>query len=285
MIIPNQLQQKQFRFVKICMTGKSARKRPLEPNWQDTNNYTFDDPQLQTYIQQGNNYGVVCGYGKLAVIDADEKDFAETVEQVLPETFTVKTGSGGRHFYYIIPDLERKLILFDQTDDEEKHLGEIQYTGAQVIAPNSVHPNNNRYIVIKDIPIATLSNQCIQTVFRDYIKKQWVRQTVTYNSNKTIDIAPVVDLTKLTQHREEYMGSHPVHGSTTGNNFAVNPTKNTWHCFRCNSGGGALLLIAVMEGILPCHQAHSGALSGDIFKKVLKIAQTKYKLEIPKEVR
>jgi hypothetical protein len=58
------------------------------------------------------------------------------------------------------------------------------------------------------------------------------------------------------------VGSHPVHGSSTGSNFHINTRDNLWHCFRCESGGSALELYAVVEGIIDCGDAQPGCLNG-----------------------
>lgn len=62
----------------------------------------------------------------------------------------------------------------------------------------------------------------------------------------------------------EIRGAHPFHGSTTGNNYAINVQKNTWICRRDghNSGGGPLELFAVREGIIRCEDAGRGCLDG-----------------------
>ena len=62
----------------------------------------------------------------------------------------------------------------------------------------------------------------------------------------------------------EVRGAHPFHGSTTGNNYAINTRKNTWICRRDghNSGGGPLELFAVKEGIIRCEDARRGCLNG-----------------------
>jgi putative DNA primase/helicase len=62
----------------------------------------------------------------------------------------------------------------------------------------------------------------------------------------------------------EVRGAHPFHGSTTGNNYAINVNKNTWICRRDghNCGGGPLELFAVKEGIIRCEDAGPGCLSG-----------------------
>ncbi|MDG6219617.1 MAG: hypothetical protein QCI00_09290, partial [Candidatus Thermoplasmatota archaeon] len=71
--IPKQLRNKDYRFVKISMNGKNARKRPFPNEWQTKNNYQYDDQPFLDYISEDNNFGVLCGTGDLAVIDADEK--------------------------------------------------------------------------------------------------------------------------------------------------------------------------------------------------------------------
>jgi len=74
-----------------------------------------------------------------------------------------------------------------------------------------------------------------------------------------------------------YRGSHPVHGSGTGNNTVVDTTENAGYCFRCKSGGGPLLWIALEEGIISsCDQMGSGALKGKEFIETCKIANEKY---------
>jgi hypothetical protein len=82
-------------------------------------------------------------------------------------------------------------------------------------------------------------------------------------------------LSELKRQGSELQGPHPVHGSTTGKNFRINPATGVWYCFRCLSGGGPLQLLAVLEGLITCHQARPGVLRGELFKKVLHIAREK----------
>ena len=91
--------------------------------------------------------------------------------------------------------------------------------------------------------------------------------------NYSFNITKLLDLTKLTKTGpDEYQGTHPIHDSTTEKNFCVNPKANVWHCFRHNSGGGALQYLAMKEGLIKCEQAKKGALRGKKFQKVLKLA-------------
>ena len=77
----------------------------------------------------------------------------------------------------------------------------------------------------------------------------------------------------LKQHGGIVKGSHPVHGSTNGYNFQIDTQENTWFCFRCWSGGGPALAVAVREGILRCDQCHKGVLRGDLFIQTVKAAE------------
>jgi hypothetical protein len=80
--------------------------------------------------------------------------------------------------------------------------------------------------------------------------------------------------------QSELAGAHPQHGSSTGDNFNVNINKGLWHCWRHGTGGDALSLIALCEGLLECEQASSGILRGDLFKRVVAIANETFNARI-----
>ncbi|AEA46744.1 CHC2 zinc finger domain-containing protein [Archaeoglobus veneficus] len=79
----------------------------------------------------------------------------------------------------------------------------------------------------------------------------------------------LIDLTGFKLIGGEYRGPHPVHGSTTGTNLAVNLDNQVWYCFRCQSGGDALAWLAVQEGLIDCSEADDIA---HVFPEVLRIA-------------
>ena len=87
--IPKQLQNEKFRF--ILMASKS--KSPYEIQWTKKNNYLFNHNRIVEHI---GNLGIVCGYGNLIVLDIDNPKHQNKFDKL--ETFTVKTGSGGRHY-------------------------------------------------------------------------------------------------------------------------------------------------------------------------------------------
>ncbi len=273
--IPYTLQVEDFRFVKL-----KDGKRPFETDWQNTGNYKYNDPILIDWVSKGNNYGVVCGYGNLVVIDADTVELRDKIEKVMPKTFTVKTGGGGSHFYYICDDFKKKIVL----TKGDKHYGEVQSTGSQVVAPSCVHNNGNIYEVICNGGITKIRKEEILGAVFEFEDKKKKEINDIKRENKEFDnicITDVIDTSGMKRgNGGEFYGSHPVHDSKTGMNFYVNDSDNVWHCFRCGSGGGALQWIAVNEGIIQCHESQRGCLKGDKFKKVLKLAKEKYGLKI-----
>jgi hypothetical protein len=84
------------------------------------------------------------------------------------------------------------------------------------------------------------------------------------------------------EHRSktELAGPHPQHGSSTGDNFNVNVAKGLWHCWRHGTGGDALALIAVCEGLLTCEDMRAGALRGATFKNVIDLANAHFQAGI-----
>ena len=61
------------------------------------------------------------GFGNLSIVDCDEPDLLAVIIKDLPKSFTVKTGSGGIHVYFIIEDLKKKLLLVLEKIIREKY--------------------------------------------------------------------------------------------------------------------------------------------------------------------
>ena len=245
--------------------------------WQKAENLMFaDDPRLQAHLKRGGNYGVVGGFG-LVTADADTPELRRIFEEKLPETFTVESpGSHGWHAYFLC-GLEKPIRLRDK---DGENVGDIQGPGKMVVGPGSIHPNGGIYKVVKDVPLAQVTAQELREALKDWVvpEKEIAQIEATARREKRetridLDILQVVPLAGLQKRGSEYFGPHPVHGSSTKQNFWVNPSKKCWHCFRHGSGGGPLLWIAVEEGIIDCSEAGPGILRGEIFKRTLEKAQ------------
>lgn len=255
----------------------NGQKKPEGRRWSTEANYPFGHAVLAGYLAQGHNYGVLTGIGGLVVLDVDDiaRLQALGIIEMLPETFTVRTGRGGLHFYYICKDLKQKIILEDpemkDSEGDPLHLGELQALGQQVVGPSSIHPNGNRYEVINDVAIATISKDGLLEILSplkqiDTGEAEQRREARQHKSGGISfgDLIPIEAICWPKDIKEragaEVRGSHPLHGSDSGKNFAVNTSKNCWYCFRHKSGGGPLEWLAVESGLIRCEDAKPGCL-------------------------
>lgn len=273
--MPWQLQNKALGFVKL----RGRTKNPFEKEWQN-NPYSFQ--QIQSWFNDGNNYGVQGGWGGLIIIDDDIREIFDLVQMYLPPTFTVESNRG-HHSYYFCEEITKKIVFKDDSrSKKDPHIGEIITKGFQAVGPGSIHPATGKvYEVVKDIAIATVTKEEIFSALAEYIPyEESAKETDVEVSD--INILDVLNKKCIEMRKagNQLVCAHPVHGSSTGNNFVVHPQNNVWHCFRCGTGGGALSLIAVLEGVIDCTQTVSGALRGDKFNQVLQIAQDQYGFEV-----
>lgn len=103
------------------------------------------------------------------------------------------------------------------------------------------------------------------------------------NEYYNIDVRKVANTGKFQSYRtaaaspvnNDWQGPHPDHAATSNGkdaeksvNFIVDPNSNQWYCFAHRIGGGALQLIAILEGITTCQN------SDDIHNDPDKLLQT-----------
>lgn len=237
------LKKEGFRFILL----RTKDKIPFENNWQQLNNYKYDDPKLLEHISNGGNYGIVGGFGKLIVIDFDDVKFQDKIVPLLPKTFTIKTGTGKFHKYFICENATSFKIL----DKDKNTLADIQGCGKQVVAPNSTHPNGQKYTIFDDSEIANISQNQLQYIFHNYLKQK--DKTFGFGSDPTIDqIKSKVKLHDMLQHYGYDLSKNPTmcklgHTSVSGKCFSYNETDNVWFCFHCESGGDIFNLVMEHE--------------------------------------
>lgn len=264
-----------LRFCKI----RFQTKKPFETDWVNKP-YTWE--QIQEHVKKEKNFGVLCGYGNLIVVDCDDVELHDRVRRELPQTFEVLTGSGGKHCYFFCPELKKKIVLQNET----KHYGEVQAMGAQVVAAGSIHPTGTEYRINQDLPIVTISLEELTTCIKPFIKEVFESEGISTRENRefigdddinSINITSVINMAgfKSARNGERY-GSNPWHGSTTGSNFWVNASKNIAHCFRCDCGVSVAKAIALNEGII---KNCCDSLRGENFIKTREIAEQKYGLK------
>jgi len=159
MIIPQKLQNPEFRFCLI----KTKTKIPFEFNWQTKTNYPYNSSQIQNWK---SNLGIVCGFGNLVVLDIDNSKFIEEFDNKL-NTFSVKTGSCGRHYYFICGEKFKKNVYI-----LNNNCGELRCSRSQVLIPNCIHPNGNKYEIYNDVPIQKVSKKFLRNLLKEFLNKE-----------------------------------------------------------------------------------------------------------------
>ena len=282
--IPEQLQNPSFRFILL----RKAEKIPLERDWTGKANYQYNDPKLIRHLEREGNYGCLGGPAGLLVVDVDHPQFIEKIRNALPETFTVRTGGGGYHMYFLCKGYGKRTILYDPETGE--HVGEVQSgkmargeQRTQAVGPGCLHPSGKRYLIESSLPIAQLTKKELKQALveagvvpqKDMIPVDTIKRTIKDRQDeekKGVDELLLSDLIDFSGFKEVrpgvFQGSHPAHGSNTGKNFIADTNQGLWHCFRCGTGGTAFQFYAITKGFLACSQNVSGALTGGLFKKV-----------------
>jgi P4 family phage/plasmid primase-like protien len=266
------------RYIKVAKAvagDNTSGKKAFEFGFQN-NPYQADDSSLQAWVSIGGNYGILAGKC-IILIDADCKEAQQPIAKY--PTLTVQSGrinGEGRHYYFTSDVTENGQLI----DSNGKNIGQIQAYNKYVVGPNSRHFSGGTYCITNDIELAYISKQQLEEAYGSILK--WSGQTRKENIeeaneerrkiNFDLPLANLIDLSELEQRGDEYQGEHPIHGSTNGMNFCVNPKQGDWHCFRCDSGGGGLMWIAVKHGLLQCREAKKGALRGQLFKEAVRLA-------------
>ena len=147
------------------------------------------------------------------------------------------------------------------------HWKEKKYNGAIHKIIEGKNPNKHK----NKVP-----NIVLQRIF-DGERPNFIKREIDNESDiNSISLSKVIGTAGLKKRGEEYQGVNPWHGSSTGMNFCYNPSKNIWHCFRCNTGGSVAKAIGLNQGVI---KSCDEKLSSSQFKEVLEIAREKYGLK------
>ena len=270
-------QLSEFKLLKL----KKGSKLPAEKWGPQGKTYSYKDPELLAWLSQGGNYGVMAG-PEHVIIACDYEVIEKVVEDRLPPTFTVRSPRHKtKHFYYRVQKpLTRTIMCIPGPEGDP--VADIRHGNSFVVGPGSFLGGFGFYEVVDDLPLATITEEELIRALEGFIRTKPIEQEFEPVEGRGI-ILPITKLLEalginnLDQVGNELVGPHPVHGSTTGTNFKVNPTKNTWFCFRAGheSGGGPLELLAVMMGLVKCEDCKkpSPLKDKELFKKVLAEAR------------
>ena len=184
--IPEKLKRENIRFIRIAKDSK----KPIDERWSEINSntqYKYGDKILMEWLANGNNYGVICGYEGLIVIDVDKdgKELHDYIEQNFPKTFTVKTWSKEeykKHYYYWNPNF-KFVNLEIIKNDEEIHFGEIRSTNViQNTYPQVVGPGchifkkdenlEGEYSLERDLNIISIEDKMLEELCSKFATKE-----------------------------------------------------------------------------------------------------------------
>lgn len=142
--------------------GPSPGKRPVGRNWETRPGMTADEARAA--LDDGYNIGIRTG-GRLLVVDCD----GERPDN-LPETPTCRTGSGGRHLYYRVP--EGTTLRVGCTTRWIHPSTDTRGDGGQVVAPGSIHAETGALYEWEtglsplEVPLAVLPQWVIDAINR-----------------------------------------------------------------------------------------------------------------------
>jgi len=245
--LPKQLQNTDFRFIPL----NAKSKVPIEKGWTDGKHYSYNDIEFENHLKQGGNYGILGAKGNLLIIDFDDLNFQHEFAPKLPETFTVKSGSGKMHKYFICDIPKTKAIR----NEKGESLADILGAKKQAVAPGSIHPNGNAYEVLEDKPIAFIRWSYIEALFshylekdKDHIKEKMLEDPIIASIKDKIDIKDL-----LSQYGYNTMNNPTMcqlgHPSKSQKCFSFTEENGLWKCFHCHKGGDVISLIMEHEKI------------------------------------
>jgi P4 family phage/plasmid primase-like protien len=252
-MIPKRLKVDGIRFVLLEKGGK----RPFQKDWQKKN-ISFDNLELIKHLKNGGNYGVLGGGEKnLVVVDFDNESVQKEAVPYLPQTFTVKTGSGLLHKYFF-SDKSDSFKIFNEEMDT---LLDVQGEGKQVVGAGSIHPNGSKYQVVDDSKIAYIDYSELKAFLSRYDKKpRKEKRTEKYNPErfKKLDdtnfAEVVLKQVKLSDVLKDVgvdtsknLTNCPFHSSKGGKCLGFN--EETWHCFHCEDSGNIFSLVMRIENL------------------------------------
>jgi len=270
---------------------------------------TVKDCSISVPLHPGWNNG-----RQVIVLDIDDVSLCDAVANA-PALQRCPVGvgkKGSKLFAFLDPTggrPESPIVQYAPKDDPDHPALEI-FVGSKHALLYGEHPDSTRerpilYTITRGFgePFPTLTCEEITKALEPIIQKHGLvlkesggeresvetmhlerprpRSSRTITDQLNLSIADVCTIADGVRCGDEIRGSHPVHGSTTGQNFAINPHQNSWHCFRCGSGGGPLEWIAVEAEIIDCSEVRPGCLQGH-WHEVFEVLRAKgYEVDLP----
>jgi putative DNA primase/helicase len=158
-----------------------AGKVPSVKEWQHLTVQQARD-SLDRWFADGANVGIVTGTSSgIFVVDIDPKNGGEDswsrliAAHGIPETATVVTGSGGRHFYFKMP---QHMTIRNSSGKLGAGI-DVRGEGGQVVAPPSVHPETHRAYEWQSQDVADAPAWLLSMLSNEVVEKGTRNNTLT----------------------------------------------------------------------------------------------------------
>jgi len=284
------------RLIKL----RNHTKIALEKGWQSESNYAEDNEEIFEHITSGFNYGIMPKNG-IIIIDCDTEKLYKNLPEHWKETLIIITGRDGEIGHHVFLECQDSPPTKITIDDKETRvpLGDIRGSDSPfyTVGAGSIHPDTQRkyqYVdedaALVEVTWAEVTKHLVENYeigMKTEIPKSVIitpkKSTNALSNQLGLRIEDFVMPTgKIIRHANgDIQGSHPIHGSTTGMNFAINPGKNVWHCYRHNCGGDPISWIAYAYCEVP--EQDSGCLEQYQFQEVKDwLKQNGYREKIKK---
>src|SRR3989344_286111 len=119
-----------------------ADKRPVINSWAEYQKRLPSEEEIKKWFSSPSAKGIAIATGSISgivVLDIDQG--ANITSMDLPDTFKVKTGGGGLHYYFKYP---KDKIIKNSAGKIGEYI-DIRGDGGCIIAPPSLHQSGNRY--------------------------------------------------------------------------------------------------------------------------------------------
>lgn len=246
----------------------------MEPNWNKDKNYPITSQEIINHIKEGCNYGMMVTNGAM-VIDCDTQKLYDDIPEEWKKSLTVITGRNGvgRHIFLNCPDSPpEKFAINDPKTDEP--LGDMRGTNSKfyTVGSGSIHPDTGtKYKYLdKDAPLVDVKWSEVKSFLDRYNKPTHTSMPVFKTSTDSLSSKLNLRIESFAMPNKpversngDIQGAHPIHGSSTGQNFAINPKTGLWYCFRCGVGGDVISWLAYTKCGVP--EKDCGTLTKDQF--------------------
>ena len=118
--------------------------------------------KIELWLNANGNYGVCANLDNdLVICDSDSEEFSDLVEEFLPQTFTVRSGGGGKHYYFSCDQVEANRKWSDPE-------GSIRAVGNWYgVGPGSIHPSGSEYQILRDQEVASVPVEAFEDLTKE----------------------------------------------------------------------------------------------------------------------